>query len=259
MNASNKKEIIAALNKIAPLELSEEWDNTGLLIDSTKNKPIQSILLTIDLTAAVLEEAIANDIKFIIAYHPPLFNPVDQLSEEDPKTALLLRAIENGIMIYSPHTALDNVDGGVNDWLLSALPAGSPIESETTNSGRAIQFDQASTLEKLIPKIKQHLNIEQLRIATTNDLDTEIQTAACCAGSGFDSLSIFQVDLWLTGEMKHHDILHAQSRGISVILAEHTRTERGYLPLLKNKLASALGDDIDIRVAKNDRCPIREI
>jgi len=68
-----------------------------------------------------LEEAIKSESEMIISYHPPIFHPFKRLTTQNSKERIILKAIENKIAIYSPHTALDSVSGGVNDWLASGL------------------------------------------------------------------------------------------------------------------------------------------
>lgn len=109
------------MEQLAPLSLAESWDNVGLLVEPTKSRPIKTILLTNDLTAAVMEEAQAISCDLIVSYHPPLFRPFKRLVQSDWKQLLAVRAIESGIAIFSPHTSWDSVKGGVNDWLVGGL------------------------------------------------------------------------------------------------------------------------------------------
>ena len=85
--------------------------------------------------------------------------------------------------------------------------------------------------------------------------DDEIKTVACCAGSGSSVLRDCDVDLYLTGEMSHHDVLHATSHGKSVILCEHTNTERGYLSSLQTRLSDIL-PDVQCYLSQTDADPL---
>lgn len=115
------KEVLQVMEQLAPLSLAESWDNVGLLVEPSKSRPIKTILLTNDLTDAVMEEAEAMSCDLIISYHPPLFRPIKRLVQKDWKQRLAIRALESGIVIFSPHTSWDNVKGGVNDWLAGGL------------------------------------------------------------------------------------------------------------------------------------------
>lgn len=115
------KEVLQVLEQLAPLSLAESWDNVGLLVEPSKPRPVKTILLTNDLTDAVMEEAVAVSCDLIISYHPPLFRPIKRLVQKDWKQRLAVWAVEVGIAVFSPHTSWDCVKGGVNDWLVGGL------------------------------------------------------------------------------------------------------------------------------------------
>ncbi|MBN3312953.1 NIF3L protein, partial [Atractosteus spatula] len=114
-------QVVAALEALAPLALAESWDNVGLLVEPSPPRAVRVALLTTDLTPPVLEEAEARGAGLVVAYHPPLFRPVRRLTCSSWKERLAVRALELGVAVYSPHTALDCLAGGVNDWLCAAL------------------------------------------------------------------------------------------------------------------------------------------
>jgi dinuclear metal center YbgI/SA1388 family protein len=116
-------EIIASLEEMAPPSYAAEWDNVGLIAGS-RQWQAESLLLTIDLTDAVLREAIDLGAKLIVSYHPPIFRPIKALNDSVPMHRVLLESIAAGVAIYSPHTALDAAPGGINDWLAEGLGPG---------------------------------------------------------------------------------------------------------------------------------------
>ncbi len=106
-----------AMDRIAPPELAQSWDNVGLLVGNRK-AACKRVLLCIDLTPAVLAEADAARCEIVVSYHPPLFKPVKRIvADSDGTEAIVHEAISRGIAIYSSHTALDAAEGGVNDVL----------------------------------------------------------------------------------------------------------------------------------------------
>ena len=119
---------LALLEELAPLRYAQEWDNVGLLLGTLgegEHAPsVTRVLLTIDLTEAVLEEARTAQAELVVAYHPPLFRPTKRLDAARPTSRVLLRAARAGIALYSPHTALDAAPGGMNDWLAAGLGTG---------------------------------------------------------------------------------------------------------------------------------------
>jgi dinuclear metal center YbgI/SA1388 family protein len=112
-----------AMESIAPTHLAEKWDNVGLL-SGHQSSLIKKILLTIDITPAVHDEAIAKGVDLVLSYHPPIFKPIKHLRiDGDEAPALAIALASYGIWTYSPHTALDTVEGGTNDILAARVGA----------------------------------------------------------------------------------------------------------------------------------------
>jgi dinuclear metal center YbgI/SA1388 family protein len=251
-------DLVATLERIAPPELAEDWDNTGVLLCPTVPPEITRVLLTIDLTAAVLDEALEKPVELILAYHPPIFSGLKRLTPDDPKSRLVLRCIESRVVIYSPHTALDAAMDGVNDWLLDAFGPGerSFVRPESCQ-GRVATLATPLSIEAAIERSKQHLGLNGLRlaVASRHAAGAPIERVAVCAGAGGSVLSFASADLLLTGEMRHHDVLAWVESGTSVLLTEHTNSERGYLPRLRSKL-QAFYPDTSFYVSERDRDPL---
>lgn len=131
-----RDEVLDVLQEIAPLELAAEWDNVGLVVAARRSGPVARVLLTIDLTEAVVAEAAAMRADLVVAYHPPIFRGIKKLDESDPKQRAALLAFSHGIDVYSPHTALDAAPGGVADWLCEGLAgAAVPEQIEVLGDG----------------------------------------------------------------------------------------------------------------------------
>ncbi|KAF4799630.1 NIF3-like protein 1 [Turdus rufiventris] len=204
----NLRELVSALNDFAPPSLAENWDNVGLLVEPSPPHTVNTLFLTNDLTEEVMEEAVQKKADLVLSYHPPIFTPLKRVTWKTWKERLVVRALENRIGIYSPHTAYDAVPHGVNNWLAKGL-------------------------------------------------ESPVKKAALCAGSGSSVLKGTEADLYLTGEMSHHDVLDAVANGISVILCEHSNTERGFLSELRDALAIHLQNKINIIVSEKDRDPLQ--
>jgi dinuclear metal center YbgI/SA1388 family protein len=255
-------EVLAQLEQIAPLEWAEPWDNVGLLV-ATEIEQVARVMLTIDLTERVLLEARSAGTNLIVAYHPVIFSGLKRLTRTSAAERIVQDALRSDMAIYSPHTALDAAPGGMNDWLAEALGSGQtvPIVPNSraplgVGMGRRIELDEPQTL---LPLVKQHLGIGHLRVAAAEQhmRGELIRNAGVCAGAGgsvFEQCS--NVDLLLTGEMRHHDILARVAAGTTVIVTDHSNCERGYLPHLAARLASAFGDEVAVQIAAKDRDPL---
>ena len=128
-------------------------------------------------------------------------------------------------------------------------------------SGRLVTLNNPINLSTLSNNIKDKLNLKNLRIATPwqhkGNLETvKIQTIAICAGSGKSVFGRCKADLLFTGELDHHFVLSSIEAGSSVICTEHTNSERGYLPHLKQKLEKLFENSISFIVSTEDRDPL---
>ena len=120
---SSAEAVRNAIERIAPLEHAEDWDNVGELIRGSRDN-VKRLFLTIDFTEPVLEEAIEQKCDMVIAYHPTIFKPVTRLGAVVSTERVILGTARAGIHLYSPHTALDAAPGGTNDWLAASLGPG---------------------------------------------------------------------------------------------------------------------------------------
>jgi dinuclear metal center YbgI/SA1388 family protein len=107
------KDVAQFLESFAPLSLQESYDNAGLITGDV-NTEITSVLITLDVTEKVVEEAIQKKIQLIVAHHPIIFSGLKKLTGKNYVERTLIKAIKNDIAIYAAHTNLDSVDGGVN-------------------------------------------------------------------------------------------------------------------------------------------------
>lgn len=266
------RSFLELLQQIAPVELAESWDNVGVLVDRGVRPEVSRVLLTIDLTWAVLQEALTARVDAIIAYHPPIFSGLKRVVSTEPKGRLVGELLAHGLLVYSPHTALDSVPGGVNDWLADAFDtaARAPIspyvgrlaETRTLPSlpgqGRLATLRTPITLETAVERLKRHLGLAQVRLSpglAEARAHQGVRTIAVCAGAGGALLARVNADLVITGEMRHHDVLELQQLGTSVILTDHTNCERGYLPVLRAQLSNG-APDLEVIVSTSDREPL---
>ncbi|KAJ6468509.1 NGG1p interacting factor 3 [Mycena vitilis] len=277
------KAVCKAMQRIAPPIMAGSWDNTGLILESpAKNASAAAnrVLLTIDITPAVCDEAISCGASMIVSYHPPIFSGLKSLTLATPLQGTLLRCAAAGISIYSPHSALDGVFGGINDWLANCITADpkmiacletKPETRAIGGDGRRVSFDPPISMEALEGRIKKNLSLSQIQVGYSPARpDRLVGSVVICAGSGGSMFSELRTpaDVWFTGEMQHHDILAAVASGAHVILCGHTNTERGYLPVLATKLSAELKgeaeqgmrhglDAFEVVISKTDAHPLQ--
>lgn len=378
--------LVRAMDAIAPLSAAEEWDRVGLHVGDPGRDLAGPVLLTIDLTERVLDEAIGLGASAVVAYHPPIWKPLERLTARTATERIVRGAIEAGIAIYSPHTALDAAEGGVTDWLAECVaqkasdtpgdkmtadvraliplavqepsqqiklvvftPRGAvdqirgalatsgagqigayevcsfasagtgtffgtegtnpsegesgkleeveefrlemvcsrdalPLAIETLRqfhpyeepafdvyelqpkpargcgTGRRLVLDQPATIPQIGERLRAHLGVTRIKYAVPDEMDasSKVRRIAIVPGSGGDLVDEAVesgCELFVTGEMTHHAVLGANARGLAVLLAGHTNTERGYLPRLADRLGRLM-PGASFEISKSDGDPL---
>jgi dinuclear metal center YbgI/SA1388 family protein len=258
-------DVLSTLERLAPLALAEDWDNVGLLVEPrpAAASSVSRVLLTIDLTEAVVAEATSREAELVVAYHPPIFSGLKRLTQSTAHERVVTRLLSDGVFVYSPHTALDSCEDGINDWLGRAFGAANvrPIaparEGSHEGSGRLLSLQRALELETIVARLKAHLGIEHLRVARSKTGRNLVERVALCAGAGGSVLAAVEhVDLCFSGELRHHDILARVENGTHVIVSDHTHSERGYLPILAERLRQASNGKVTCFVSEVDDDPL---
>lgn len=249
--------LLSLLDSHAPLRYAESWDNVGLLVGDP-DAEIARILVTVDYSPAVAAEARERGANLVVAYHPPMFAAVKRVPHAAPWAA----AVRDGIALYSMHTALDAAVGGTNEYLLRAcgVTAMKPIrdiakrmpdDSIDVGMGRIGNLETPTTLGALVAELKGALDLSHVLVA--GDEAAPIRRIAVCAGAGGEFLSDAirqQADVFVTGELRHHDAL----RGTPIIATLHSNSERKAVRAWGEKLGAALVGT-DVLLSERDRDP----
>jgi dinuclear metal center YbgI/SA1388 family protein len=247
------KDIADWLSRAVPLDLAEDWDNVGLLLGDPA-ADVQHVMLCIDASPEVADEAAGAGARLLVAYHPPLFRPTKRLVAGDLAFTLLAR----GIAVYSPHTAFDAVSFGPNAGLAerlglsAALPLKASRRDPSLGAGRIGMM--SATRADLVARVRRALGLERLLVA--GDLNGTVSKVAICAGSAgglLDQVLASGADALVCGELSHHDALRAQREGLFVIAALHSHTERFALPALQARMTAELA--LTVTVSQRDRDP----
>lgn len=221
------KDVISTLEQFAPLPLQESYDNAGLQIGLTE-ADVSGVLLCLDVTEAIVQEAIDKRCNMIVSHHPLLFHGLKQIGDSDYVQRATVMAIKNDIAIVSMHTNLDNVEGGVNSEIARRLGA----EGEVTEGLFVGEFAQPLSAEEYICNVKKIFNAGV--VMTNGLLKRPVKRIAICGGAGAFMLerAIEEgADAFLTGEMKYNDYFDREEIQITVI--GHYESEQFTKDLLK--------------------------
>ena len=247
--------VVNALEQFAPLPLQEGFDNAGLQIGLTEAE-VSGALLCLDVTEAVVDEAISKGLNLIISHHPLIFHKLRRITGEDSVQRTVMKALKNGIAILSMHTNLDSVRGGVNYKIaeklgleqLSFIGKQQQVSVDTTEAeeheklccelqprqttGYTFKPAVIEGADGVIGTLKQPLAADDFVLKLRKTFDVEcvmcnqllrrpIRTVALCGGAGdflLDDAICEKADAFITGEMHYHQYFgHDQEIQICVI------------------------------------------
>ena len=198
--------LLATFEKLWPRESAEDWDRPGLMVGNP-NQQIRKVLLAVDVTADVLDQAVTHGAQLLLTHHPLLLRPVHELGELTLKGNLVAKAIRSEIAIFSAHTNADVAVNGVSNSIanLFGLKNQAPLDPD---SGHGIvgDIDEISLIEfarkvaKAIPSTAQGVRI-------AGDSERRISRVGLVGGAGDSFLPVAAkagLDLFITSDLRHH-------------------------------------------------------
>ena len=221
------QQIYEEMQRIAPLALAESWDNPGLLVDC--GGEVSRVLVTLDITPEVVEEAARKGCGLIVSHHPVIFSPLKKLSGQD----VAFQLVKNGISAICMHTNLDAAEGGVNE-VLAGFFGMREMEAFAEGCGRVGSIEPITVLElakkaqkELASRCNQPFNgpAVQIKFADTGKVVRRLAVISGAGGSLFEDAIARGADCLLTGEANHHHAIDAKRLGLSLIAAGHYATE----------------------------------
>lgn len=212
--------LLESIESRFPLSGAEEWDRPGLLTGN-EAQVVSKVLLTVDVTAAVVAEAIDGGYNLLLAHHPYLLRGVSTIAESTVKGAVLAAAIRADLAIVSAHTNADVVENGVSDTIAKRLGLTNIVPLVETSPGvghgRIGYLSETQTLGNFARRVAQILPATAGGIRVAGDYDALIEKVALCGGAGDSFLPAAQsaqVDVYLTSDLRHHVVQDARESGI---------------------------------------------
>ena len=245
-------DLVELLEELMPSNLAEDWDNVGLML-GRKSKTVKKILLALDLSKEVVEQAVAQKIDLIVTHHPAIFKKLKRVVDNDWQQDLLLTLAENGIAVYSAHTNLDCVSTGVNDVLAKLLKLEDIEVLDDSNGLGRIGVVEETSLAEYAQVVKATLKADYVVIG---DAGKQVRKVAVCGGAGSDLIDLALAkgaDTLVTGDVKYHSAQQAVFSGLNIIDAGHQPTELPVLEKLADRLSLRFVErdmDVVVNVAK---------
>lgn len=211
----------ASFEQMWPIAGAEDWDAPGLVCGS-RHKRVSRILLTVDVTSAVIEEAIAGGFDLVLAHHPLLLRGIKTLDEGTAKGSILSRAIRSDVAIYAAHTNADIVARGVSAALSDALELENsvPLSSLAGNSGhgRVGNLSVTLTLGELAKRIARVIPSTASGVRVSGDYESEVRRVALCGGAGDSFIELAYesaAEVYITSDLRHHPVQEARERAFA--------------------------------------------
>ncbi|MDJ0804925.1 MAG: Nif3-like dinuclear metal center hexameric protein [Desulfobacterales bacterium] len=223
--------IIDGLEALAPRHLAEDWDNVGLQVGDPE-WTVAKVLIALDPSAAVVEEAIRDGASAVVTHHPLIFRPLRSLNLATVTGRLIQRLVEKRVAVITAHTNLDSVSGGVNDVLVERLALQNiavlqPLADDAdVGLGRVGALPQPMAFESLVRDVKSRLGLAHIRCA--GQPENPVQRVAVCSGSGGSLIEQFldsPADVFITGDVRYHDAREIESQRRGVIDIGHFESE----------------------------------
>ncbi|MDE5880832.1 MAG: Nif3-like dinuclear metal center hexameric protein [Muribaculaceae bacterium] len=217
------KDIAAAIEDFAPKGLQESYDNTGLQVGNP-DMEVSAVLLCLDVTEEVLEEAIERHCNLIVTHHPLLFKGLKEVTGRTATERIVIRAIRENVAIYSAHTNLDSAWEGVSHEIAHILHIHSlrvlePKEGNP-NAGLGVIGDiQPTPKLEFLRKIKDAFKVRSLRYSGQSP-QLVVRKVAVCGGAGASLIRAAisaGADMIITGDVKYHDFT---TYGLDIIIAD---------------------------------------
>jgi dinuclear metal center YbgI/SA1388 family protein len=244
----NMRQIVAYLQKLAPLELAEAWDSVGLLIGDPDGQ-VERLMVCLTVMEATVDEAIAQGAQLIVTHHPLPFRPLPKIVCSDPAGQMVWKLCRHGISLYSPHTAWDNAPQGINQRIARRLEleAVCPMIPHPSNpsvgSGRCGLLPKALPGEDVLNLAASALPKAQLRwIGRRGHMIERIGIVCGSGGSLISAAASADCQLLITGEVTYHQALEASHLGIDLLLLGHGPSERFAMDELAGELAVQFPD-----------------
>ena len=229
------KDIFDYINEVSPYDTQCDWDNCGLLVGDM-DKEVKKIGVCLDATLGILESAKENYVDLIVTHHPVIFAPQKSFT----KGNVAFEAASVGISMLSAHTCLDCAEDGVNDVLCGIIGVKNTVGVPSDDC--SIPMARIGNTEEMIAEDFARIIAEKLdTVCKLVKGKSNVKKVAVCGGSAFDfffEAVAMGADTYVTGEVKHHELLIAKDMGVNLVVAGHYETEKPVMIKLKDKLSA---------------------
>ncbi len=228
-------QVLKLADSMFPFSYSEPWDNSGVQVGDLA-RPINSIVMSLDVSIQAVRFAAENKSDLLISHHPLLLKPINKILFSDIQGNIILSAARLGVDILSLHTNLDAAEGGLNDFLVELLDLHEAKIPEAAPCARLAKLREGQTIEIFSQRICQKLGLNSVRVVGPHD--RIINSVFLVSGSGMGYLPqaiASKADAIVTGDVRYHGAFDSEQYGIAVIDAGHFGLEKFAVDLMNDK------------------------
>ena len=233
------KELYKILNEKIPASLSCEWDNDGLMCCPDGERAVRRALVALDVTDAVVDAAIEGGYDVIVSHHPFIFKGLKSINDENYIAEKAVKLIKHGISVFSFHTRLDALDGGVNDCLCALLSLENVSAFGEDGIGRIGDLQSPTTAEDLALTVKEVLGADGVLLADGGKLSHRVAVLGGEGGDDIGAAIAAGADTYISGRLGYHAMTDAPDMGINLIEAGHFYTENPVCTVLREMICEA--------------------
>jgi len=251
------REIIDIIESVAPRRQQEAWDNSGLQVGDS-SREIHSVLLSVDVSEAVVAEAIKEGCDLILSHHPLLFHGLKHLTGSTPQERCVAQAIRHDIAIYSSHTSMDKVLRGVSGRMAEQLGLQEIRILVPSPEDPSVGLGVIGTLPKpmlwsgWLKHVQQVFGADYVRY--TEPVQPTIRRVALCGGAGAEFIPeaiAAGADTYLSADMKYHD-MQAAAGQIMAVDIDHWVSEH----FTRDIFAELLLGKVEVKMSQADASPV---
>lgn len=243
------------LEELSPLQYAEEWDNVGLLLGD-ENQEIRHIMIALDASDYVIEQAVEQKVDLLLTHHPMIFRAVKQINNQSMVGRRIWKLASHQISYYAMHTNFD-VKGGMAELaaerigLQETVPLDitSPEGANPEGIGRIGTIAESITVKSLAGIVKDKFGLKN--VTAYGDLQRRVQKIAICPGSGkseIDNALRANAEVLITGDIGHHEGIDAVDMGLEIIDATHYGLEHIFIEFMEGYLKECAGESAGLQI-----------
>ncbi len=243
------------IEKISPLYIQEPWDNSGFQV-KFETAPVSNVLVALEITDDVIDEACELEAEAIIIHHPMFFNPIKNIYDNEVTGNYIVKLIQNNINVYASHTPFDKCDRGNNDYLAELLGLCDIQKDQDEGFLRIGKADKECHIREYIDKVSECIDVDKRFFSFAGDFDFNVKNIGICTGAGVEfARRAFDMgcNLFITGDLKYHDAQNARESGINILDIGHYGSEKIFVANMANYLRK--NTDLNIFESKSDLNP----